>query len=233
MDYLYTTLHQANLDGSPVVGPLWYKYPKETATYPIDLQFLFGPSILVSPVTEENATSVTIYMPNDTFYDFQTLAPVIGAGSHVTLNDVDFTEIPVYIIGGSILPLRVNGTMTTTELRQTDFELVVATGSGGTASGQLYVDDGVSLEQTNGTTVLTFEYENGTLNVNGTFGFDLGVNIMDVKILGVNEKPKGVSVVEKSGQSVGNGRFEYDADTKVLEVILGVPFNKGFEVRVE
>ncbi|KAE9395591.1 hypothetical protein BT96DRAFT_1043563 [Gymnopus androsaceus JB14] len=181
MDYLYTSLHQASLDGGPIIQPLWYKYPKETSTYPIDLQFLFGPSIFISPVTEENSTSI---MPNDMFYDFQTLAPIIGAGSNVTLNDMDFMEIPVYIIGGSILPLRVNGTMTTTELRQTDFELVVAPCSSGNASGQLYVDDGVLLEKTNGTTTVTFQYWNGTLNINGTFGFDLGVNIMDVKISG-------------------------------------------------
>jgi len=232
MDYLYTTFHQANLDGSPVIQPLWYKYPKDTATYPIDLQFLFGPSILVSPVTEENATSVTIHMPDDTFYDFLTLAPFIGTGSNVTLNNVDFTEIPVHIIGGSILPLRVNGTMTTTQLRQTDFELVVAPSSGGVASGSLFVDDGVSLVQANGTTSVTFEYQNGSLNVTGTFGFDLGVNIADVKFLGVEQAPKNVSVSDGSGQLKGVS-FEYDAGTKVVEVSIGIPFNKGFEVRLE
>jgi alpha-glucosidase len=233
MDYLYTTFHQANLDGSPVLQALWYKYPKDTSTYPIDLQFLFGPSILVSPVTEENSTSVTIYLPNDTFYDFQTLTPVVGTGANVTLNNVDFTEIPVHIVGGSILPLRVNGTMTTTELRKTDFELVVATSSSSEgASGQLYVDDGVSLDQTNGTTALEFQYQNGTLTVNGTFGFDLGVNIAGVKFLGIAQVPKSVSVVDSSGQS-GNGSFVYDTATKVVQVTIGIPFNKPFSVKIQ
>ncbi|KIK51755.1 glycoside hydrolase family 31 protein [Collybiopsis luxurians FD-317 M1] len=233
MDYFYTAFHQANIDGSPVVQALWYKYPKDAATYPVDLQFLFGPSILVSPVTEENSTSVTIYLPKDTFYDFQTLAPVIGTGSNITLNNIDFTEIPVYIIGGSILPLRANGTMTTTELRQTDFELIVAPGSDGTASGQLYADDGVSLEQANGTTSVTFGYQGGTLSMNGTFGFDLGVNVASVKILGVAHSPKSVSVVNNSGHAVRNGTFAYDAGSKVLQVPVGIKFDQEIEVRVQ
>ncbi|KAE9401088.1 hypothetical protein BT96DRAFT_919066 [Gymnopus androsaceus JB14] len=67
MDYLYTTLHQARLDGSG----------RDTPTYHSDLQFLFDPSIL-------------IYMPNDTFCDFQHYSyPLSGS------NDVGFTEIPV------------------------------------------------------------------------------------------------------------------------------------------
>ncbi|KAJ4477621.1 alpha-glucosidase [Lentinula lateritia] len=233
MDYFYTTFHQASLNGSPVLQALWYKYPNDTSTYPIDLQFLFGPSILVSPVTDENSTSVTIYLPRDTFYEFLTLKPVFGTGANVTLTNVDFTEIPVHIIGGSILPLRVNGTMTTTELRQNDFEIVVAPSAGGNASGQLYVDDGVSLEQTNGTTALTFDYQDGALSVNGTFGYNLGVNVASVKILGVNQSPKNVSVVDQSGQSIGNGTFSYDAGSKVVEVALGVAFDKAFEVHMQ
>ena len=57
------------------------------------LQFFFGDSILVSPVTDENATSVSIYLPQDRFYDFATFAPVDGTGQYVTLSNVSFTEI--------------------------------------------------------------------------------------------------------------------------------------------
>ena len=68
--------HNASLDGSPVINPLWFKYPTDTDTFGIDLQFLFGDLILVS---EENIT-VSIYLPKDNFYDFATFAPVEGTG---------------------------------------------------------------------------------------------------------------------------------------------------------
>jgi alpha-glucosidase (family GH31 glycosyl hydrolase) len=84
LDYLYTAFHKASVDGSPVVNPLWFKYPTDMATFGIDLQFIFGDSILVSPVTEESTTTVTIYLPKDKFYDFATFAPVEGTGQNIT-----------------------------------------------------------------------------------------------------------------------------------------------------
>jgi alpha-glucosidase len=171
LDYLYAAFHKASLDGSPVLSPLWYKHPTDTSTFDIDLQYFFGDLILVSPVTEENATSVTIYLPKDKFYDFPTLKPVDGTGQQVTLTDVNFTTIPLHIRGGAVLPLRAAGAMTTTELRATDFEFVVAPGANGTASGTLYVDDGVSIEQ-NQTTRVEMAFAGGKLSVNGSFGFE-------------------------------------------------------------
>ena len=50
LDYLYTALHAAKTDGTPVLRPLWYAFPHDPATFAIDTQFLFGPSVLVSPV---------------------------------------------------------------------------------------------------------------------------------------------------------------------------------------
>ncbi|KAJ3862962.1 alpha-glucosidase [Lentinula novae-zelandiae] len=47
----------------------------------------------------------------------------------------------------------------------------------GNAPGRLYVNDGVSLEQTNGTTALTFDDQDEALSMNGTFGYNLGANV--------------------------------------------------------
>jgi len=116
------------VDGTPVINPMWFLYPQDSATWAIDLQFFFGHAILVSPVTEENVTSVTIYLPKDRFYDFRTLEPVEGQGAPVTLTNVDFTTIPLHIRSGVVLPLRVNGTMTTAQLRAKNFELIIAPG---------------------------------------------------------------------------------------------------------
>ena len=185
MDYLYTAFHQAHLDGTPVLNPLWSKYPQDANTFPIDLQFFFGDSILVSPVTEENATSVTAYFPKDIFYDFLTLAPFEGKGADVQLNNINITSIPVHIRGGVVLPLRETGTMTTTELRATDFDIVVAPNAKGQATGSLYVDDGISITPKTSTTV-NFTYANGVLTVKGNFGYPLNVKVAHVRFLGVS-----------------------------------------------
>ncbi|KAJ7348933.1 alpha-glucosidase [Mycena albidolilacea] len=226
LDYFYTAFHEASLQGTPVVSPLWFKYPKDTATYPIDLQWFFGDSILVSPVTEENSTSVSIYVPKDIFYDFLTLAPIQGKGTQVQLTNISYTEIPVYIKGGAVLPLRAKSTMTTSELRETDFEFVVAPGTDGTASGSLYIDDGVSVTQKTATEV-SMSYKFNTFTVTGSFGFKTGVNTSRVRFLDVAKAP---GTVRLNGQPVKKQAVSYDQTTKVLDVAVGLPFTNGFTV---
>ncbi|EKM83265.1 hypothetical protein AGABI1DRAFT_69538 [Agaricus bisporus var. burnettii JB137-S8] len=226
MDYFYTAFHQAHTDGTPVLHPLWFKYPKDANTFSLDLQFFFGDSILVSPVTEEGSTSVDIYLPDDIFYNFTSLAPIEGTGSTVSLSNVDFTTIPVHIKGGVVLPLRVESAMTTTELRTKDFEFVVATGQDGTASGSLYIDDGESIEPSQMTTV-DMSFKEGKLDVKGTFDFPTGVNVARVRFLNVENAPSAVKV---NGEEVDSSRFEHDATNKVLDVSVGVSFDKDLSV---
>ena len=222
------------MDGSPVLNPLWFKYPTDTSTFGIDLQYFFGDSILVSPVTEENATTVTIYLPKDKFYDFTTLMPVEGTGHHLTLTDVNFTTIPLHIRGGAVLPLRASGAMTTTELRATGFEFVVAPGADGRAAGALYVDDGVSIVQ-NRTTSVEMAFAEGKLCVYGSFGFEVGVKVASVVFLGVSRVPAVVTVSHVpdhtgEGEREATVPFEYDGACEVLRVHIDTPLTHDFEV---
>ncbi len=222
MDYIYTAFHTASLDGTPVLQPLWFQYPADKATYPIDLQFFYGDSILVSPVTDEDSTTVSVYIPNDKFYNFTSLAPIERTGQ-VTLTNIGITDIPVFIKGGSILPLRVQSSMTTTELRKKDFEFVVAPYADGTATGKLYLDDGVSIEP-KATTNVEMSFAKGKLIVSGSFGFEAGVHVASVLVLGVEAKPNLVHVNNQTAKS------QYDDVNKVLNISVGLPLNQAFSV---
>lgn len=134
-------------------------------------------------MTEENSTSVSIYLPEDTFYDFFTHEKVEGKGDWVTLNDVAFTTMPLHIRAGTIIPLREAGANTTTELRAKDFVLYVAVDSKGRAEGKLYLDEGDAVVQDE-TSVICFEYDNGRLSVDGTFGFKTGLVVREVTVMG-------------------------------------------------
>ena len=204
------------------------QYPKDANTYGIDHQFFYGDSILVSPVTQDEATSVSIYLPKDIFYDFKTLAPVQGQGTYVSLDNVPFTEIPLHIRGGVVLPLRAQSAMTTTEVRKQDFELVVAPGGDGKATGKLYVDDGESVSPPSKTEVwMRFGDTPDRLDVAVTFGYELGVVVKRARFFGVMNKPGKVLV---NGEQV-NVAWEWDAGRKVLDVSVGRVFNGGFVVQ--
>jgi alpha-glucosidase len=186
LDYIYTALHKQSETGLPLLNPLFFHYPQDLATAPIDLQFFFGDALLVSPVTEENSTDVSIYLPKDTFYDFFTHEKVEGKGDWVNLTDVAFTTIPLHIRAGSIVPLRENSANTTTELRKQNFVLLVAVNGTGQAEGELYLDEGDMVEQS-ATSLIKFVYNKGLLSVGGDFGYKTELVVKSVTVMGAED----------------------------------------------
>jgi alpha-glucosidase len=159
------------------------QYPNDSKTFAIQTQFFYGPSLLISPVTEESSTSVSFYLPQGTWYDMATMKPVANTGSMITYSNVSTSDIPMLVRGGSIIPARVNGAMTTKALRENDFELFVAPDADGNASGTLYLDDGESLVQ-DGVSEITFTWDGSSIRMAGTFGFSTQVGVKSVTIYG-------------------------------------------------
>lgn len=227
LDYIYTAMYQQTVDGTPLLNPLWFLYPQDPNTFPIDLQFFFGQSLLISPVTNENVTDVTFYLPNDQFYDFFTHQPVRGNGNNVTLSNVDYSSVPVHIRGGSIIPMRMDSANTTTALRKLDFNVVVAPSMDGTAKGSLYLDDGDSLVQ-KATSDIMFTYDGTTLTMSGTFGYDMGnVKVANVIVLGMKATPKSVML---DGNALDAKQSTYDQKSMTLTVTLGASLSKEFKL---
>ena len=52
LPHLYTAFHQANKQGSPVAKPLWFAFPHDAATHPIDDQWLLG-DVLITPILDQ------------------------------------------------------------------------------------------------------------------------------------------------------------------------------------
>jgi alpha-glucosidase (family GH31 glycosyl hydrolase) len=74
-DFVVFPLLQANTQGTPVVRPMWYQFPKDNETYTLNEQFMIGESLMVCPVmvqddTETN-TAITVYFPSGTWFVYQ------------------------------------------------------------------------------------------------------------------------------------------------------------------
>lgn len=235
LDYIYTGFHQQTLDGTPVLQPLWFQYPTDSNTFANQLQFFYGNSLLISPVTEENSTSVTIYLPNDRFYTWNTWQLIESSGQDFLLTDIPFTAPPpIHVRGGSILPMRQSPGYTTSETKNSPLELLVAPGREGgegeapaTATGSLYLDDGDSLIQPLDTTSeISFFYEasssSSALFINGTFAYPITSHALlaSVMVLGVSVVSETTPTYYKS--STGTTQecewWTYDAATGVMRV---------------
>lgn len=212
LDYTYTNFYRQNQTGVPMLTPVMWQYPDDTNTFDIEFQFFAGEAFMVAPVTTPNATTVTFYMPEDLFYDFDTFEEVEGKGEMVTREDIGLSEIPVYVRGGHIVPMRTKSAYTTTALRREPLELIIAPNARGEATGTLYLDDGESIHPAN-QTLVDFSYKHGTLSSKGKFTFDSEVGIVKLTVLGSH-----------SSQCAEGGSGS-NAWTRELELPLTKPFS--------
>jgi alpha-D-xyloside xylohydrolase len=83
--------------------PLVMDFREDIRAQNIGDQFLFGPAILVNPVTEPGATTRHLYLPKALWYDFWTGASPQGGGAFNVVVSID--RMPLYVRAGSIVPL--------------------------------------------------------------------------------------------------------------------------------
>jgi len=148
----YTAFHQAHVDGTPIIKPMFYTHPSEEAAFGIDDQLFVGSTgLLYKPVVQKDQDSVDIYIPdNEVYYDYFTYAVVPTTHGKKTTLSAPLDKIPLLLRGGHIFARRDTPRRSSSLMRFDDYTLVVSVAKNGLAEGELYVDDGES-----------FEYESG------------------------------------------------------------------------
>jgi len=92
----------AGRTGLPVMRAMPLAFPDQPLAWMFDLPYLFGPDLMVVPVTgpEDRAS---YFLPEGTWYDFWTGEAV--AGGRLIDNRVPIDRIPVLVREGAVLPL--------------------------------------------------------------------------------------------------------------------------------
>src|SRR5579875_3535866 len=143
LPYIYTLAREASSSGTPLMRPVIMEFPGDAAASNLADQYLFGPDILVAPVTEADAVSRPVYLPAATWSDFWTGARVQGPCTIEAAAPLD--RLPLYIREGAIVPmgpdLQYSG-----ELPLDPLTLAIYPASGRTRSFTLYEDDGESTD---------------------------------------------------------------------------------------
>eukprot|EP00743_Colponemidia_sp_Colp-15_P001390 GILK01001525.1.p1 GENE.GILK01001525.1~~GILK01001525.1.p1 ORF type:complete len:894 (-),score=148.33 GILK01001525.1:161-2842(-) len=148
LPFWYTQFALVSSNGGSVVQPLFFEFPQDLQLAQFDRQFMVGHSLLVSPVLEEGATQLGIYLPAARWFDFYT-GEEVGDSVHGELITVQtpIDHLPVHIRGGSVIPRhQIGASLSTAESRQMPLTLLVALDKDQRASGALFLDDGESLD---------------------------------------------------------------------------------------
>lgn len=145
LPYLYTIAHTAHATGVPMARAMVIDHQHNPMAYAHDLQYLWGPSIIVMPVTTDTDGAVQrVWLPaGDTWYNFWSDAQNVGSDSTEKSYVTSTGEIIMYVRAGSILP-KYRYAQSTAFLDKSQLELEVYTGQDG--SFTLYEDDGVTEE---------------------------------------------------------------------------------------
>jgi alpha-D-xyloside xylohydrolase len=103
MPYIYSLAWKITSEGYTPMRALAMDFRSDTRALNIGDQFMFGPALLVNPVTEPGASSRRVYLPAAKWYDFWTGHAADRGGMVETAAPLD--RIPLFVRGGSIVPM--------------------------------------------------------------------------------------------------------------------------------
>jgi alpha-glucosidase (family GH31 glycosyl hydrolase) len=114
MHYLYTAFYSANMEGTPIMRPMWMEFPSDTNTFALGNQFMFGGDMLVAPKLGEPISfssvmngiyNISVYLPPASDWYFYNNKEMISGSSttqHVVVGDDEFGT---FVRAGAILPI--------------------------------------------------------------------------------------------------------------------------------
>jgi alpha-D-xyloside xylohydrolase len=163
MPYIYSLAGIVTQDDYTIMRALVMDFGKDPKTLNINDQYMFGPALLVNPVTEYNARTRSVYLPETGWYEMRS-------GKHFTGGqtieaDAPYSDIPVFVKEGAIVPTGPDIQYTAQKPADT-IRVFVYAGTNGAFS--LYEDEGVNYNYEKGlfsTIPMSYNEENQTLTI--------------------------------------------------------------------
>ena len=117
LPYIYSVAFRVHRDDYTMLRALPFDFRADAATYEVDDQFMFGPSLLVCPVTrpmlydrrsrplESAAMTRSVYLPQGCEW-FDYWSDRVYAGGQTIEAVAPLDQMPLYVRSGSILPMK-------------------------------------------------------------------------------------------------------------------------------
>lgn len=135
--YTYSLAYYTYQTGAPFMRALFMDFPHDVKVANISDEYMFGPALLVAPVTDQGATSREVYLPSGSdWYNYWTNERLHGGQAVNVAAQAD--TIPLFVRAGSILPIGTS--ILSTDQPQSIANVLVYPGAD--ADFTLFADDG-------------------------------------------------------------------------------------------
>ncbi len=207
LPYIYNMAYENHISGKPLMIPLFFNEAdnKELLTY--DDAYMWGDAFLVAPIKKAGIRNKIVYLPKgNEWIDFYTNE--IHSGCKTISTPVKLTHIPVFVKGGSFIPM-VKKTTNTEKYSLSKFEInYYHTNLTKNSEYTLYNDDGKT-PTSNGNNSEIFHFKaisnskNLEIIINKTYNIEPITfnNKIDINIIQLEKKPKSVLVNNKKIKS--------------------------------
>lgn len=225
LPYLYTLFRWGNLTGQPIMRPLWYEFPNDSNVFDMDDAFMFGDSLLVYPVLEKDAESITARLPGTEPWYCAKTGSVHAPGTATV--SVDMESIPVWLRGGTIVARKERPRRSSAQAALDPLTLVISLDRKGAASGDLYMDDGHSFDFDSGKYIhRKFSFKGQTLTnerFDGSSTWDMPTMIEKIVILGMKNKHSSAHLQDGTPLHVEQGPLIMAAGNPDVALIVRKP----------
>jgi len=110
MPYIYSAAREAADSGLPMARAMLLAYPHEDAAWSHDLQYLWGPDLLVAPRTSRDGATA-VWLPPGVWYDFWQPQQVLEGGKEISVG-AERGLLPVFVKAGALIPRQAYTTST-------------------------------------------------------------------------------------------------------------------------
>jgi len=232
MPYNYTLSFDNNQKGTPLMRPLFFEEPNNTALTTVAGTYFWGTDFLITPITKPGITTTEIYFPKSSnWYDFYTNEKhKAGTTESIKVNE-DY--IPTFVRGGSFIPM-IETIQNTAKYSLEIFKLhYYFDESVPNSSGKVYNDDGTTpnafekgqYEMLNFTSTTDGKYL--TLKLASTVGKNYNPTNKEVSVLIHNIKNKAKRVFVNGQEQV------YKTFKEPLQVNVTMTKGTPSEIKIE
>ncbi len=216
LPYLYTLFEECHRTGAPILRPLFWAFPEDTATYSMDDEFMCGDALLVAPVTRPGLEYRHVYLPAGSWVHHWTGTRVDGP-AHI-LAHAPLGQPAIYVRANTAVPLWPE--MNYVGQQEADPLTFVLYPSEGSGTSTFYEDAGDGYEYLHGSfarRAISCEVEAGNIRV--TMGEREGIFVparrhVRLELREIASEPKAV----QSGKASASWLYEPEQRRLVIDL---------------